>query len=98
MERTEIRDGIKRSARGSARRNGRREGKGGKRARNGERVSRRYNNIRRWYLIFLALTVGPLDVYAAADVDVARTVIHGHLVGPAHLVRHHKTRPATSVN
>jgi len=46
----------------------------------------------------LALTVGPLDVYAAADVDVARTVIHGHLVGPAHLVRHHKTRPASSVN
>lgn len=46
----------------------------------------------------LTLTVGPLDVYAAADVDVARTVIHDHLVGLAHLVRHHKTRPASSVN
>lgn len=36
-------------------------------------------------ILRLALTVGPLDVYAAADVDVARTVIHGHLVGLTHL-------------
>lgn len=40
------------------------------------------------------LTVGPLDVYAAADIDVARTVIHGHLVSLAHRVRHHKMCPA----
>lgn len=28
--------------------------------------------------LFFALTVGSLDVYAVADVDVERAVIHGH--------------------
>lgn len=45
-------------------------------------------------LAIFSLTVGPLDVYAAADIDVACTVIHGHLVGLAHRVRHHKMCPA----
>lgn len=39
----------------------------------------------------LALTVSPLDIYAAADVDVTCTVIHGHLVRLTHRGRHHKT-------
>lgn len=39
----------------------------------------------------LALTIGPLNVYAVADFDAARMVIHGHLVGLAHRDRHHKT-------
>lgn len=61
----------------------------------GETRACMYNNLG---ILFLhTLTIGPLDVYAAADIDVARTVIHGHLVGLAHRVRHHKTRPASSV-
>lgn len=86
-ESTREREGeVEGGGRGSEGRTGRR------RARNG----RASTIISGWYI--LALTVGPLDVNAAADVDVARTVIHGHLVAPAHLVRHHKTRPASSVN
>lgn len=42
-------------------------------------------------LNILALTVSPLDIYAAADVDVTCTVIHGHLVRLTHRGRHHKT-------
>lgn len=84
---TERRGGIKEQERGRGREGERRNGALG--AHNNNNISGRYSGV---------LTVGPLDVYAAADVDVARTVIHGHLVGPAHLVRHHKTRPASSVN